>query len=442
MKKPDLSFSREMRYHLSMVKKERTRALAWSLAALAAGLGMNVYFYSLQGAKGLYLWNQTGLFRTLILAALIPLSVALLTLPLEKLASRIPAKLGRGLSLVLSFLVILGSLGLTGFFIAKPRMGELMQVRLTLVDPAKPLSPYSGSLPEAAMSSQATESASAEAAPGGAVQPLLRLSFSSDPHWGVETADPQARKDILASVAEHKPDVFFMLGDTVETGSNSSEWNQALMDISAIAPKVPLRPLMGNHDALFGGQYLYKKAFFPAEFSPDSGSPYYFSLKGEAATVLALNLPWGTEELKGAQMRWIEKTLSEADPSKPVIVLSHSFFYASGYDDPELDKPWYDHYQNIPSLSPLFERHGVDLVVSGHNHYQELLEHNGVHYAVVGAMGGKPDPAPAYVSPASQWIAVGTFGRLDVDVFGDFLALTFRNAVGDPLREERITLAP
>ncbi|TXT41717.1 MAG: hypothetical protein FD137_2670, partial [Spirochaetes bacterium] len=95
-----------------MAKKERVRVIAWSLVALASGLGMNAYFYSLQGAKGLYFWNQTGLFRTLLAAPLIPLSIALLTFPLEKLGTRIPAKTGRGISLVLSFLVILGSFGL------------------------------------------------------------------------------------------------------------------------------------------------------------------------------------------------------------------------------------------------------------------------------------------------------------------------------------------
>jgi UDP-2,3-diacylglucosamine pyrophosphatase LpxH len=424
-----------------MAKKERVRVIAWSLVALASGLGMNAYFYSLQGAKGLYLWNQTGLFRTLLVSALIPLSVALLTFPLEKLGTKIPAKVGRGISLALSFLVVLGSLGLTGFFIAKPRMGELMQVRLNLVDPAQPLVSISGPGSEAAMTDSSSQAEKAPQ-PGSEpdAMPRLRLSFSSDPHWGVESANPQARKDILASVAEHKPDLFFMLGDTVETGSNAAEWNQALMDLSAIIPKVPLRPLMGNHDALFGGQYLYKKAFFPAGFSSDSKSPYYYSLRGDAATVLVLNLPWGTEELKGAQEKWIKATLETADKSKPIIVLSHSFFYASGYDDPELDKPWYDHYQNIPALSPLFEKYGVDLVISGHNHYQELLEHGGVTYVVVGSMGGKPDPAPAYVSPASKWIAVGTYGRLDVDIYPDALGLTFRDADGDPLHEKRIAL--
>lgn len=423
------------------ISPAQKRVLIWSLVSLVLGLGMNIYFYSLEGAKGLYVWNQTGLFRSILLASFIPASAAILSFPLEKLKSKALSKIMRGTSLMLSLVVSLGAIGLTSFFIAKPRMGSLQNVRISLVNPGEgiqrnirdSLSFSSGTSTQFS----AVQALSTDVAPVAAA-PLLRMSFSSDPHWGVDTANASARTNVLASIAEHRPDVFFLLGDTVETGSNVSEWNQALIDISSLMPKVPLRPIMGNHDALFGGQYLFKKAFFPKDFSSDSGSPYYYSIADEAATIIVLNLPWGTEEYRGAQKKWLEKTLVSANRAKPIIVLSHSFFYASGYDDPDLDKPWYDHYQNIPAIVPLFERFGVDLVVSGHNHYQELLEKNGIHYAVIGSMGGKPDPAPLYNSPASEWIAVATFGRLDVDVGATELELTFRDELGKALHSKRI----
>lgn len=391
-------------------------AIIWSLVALAACAAANIYHYSLQGAVGLYRWNNTPLFRSILISGLIPLTIALLSLPLSRLAKKTAGRIARGIALSISVIVIIGSVGLLAFFIAGPRLGQLDDARLQLVNPSNGISadPVSG---------------------------LLRLSFSSDPHWGTDTANARARTELLSSVAEYRPQVFFMLGDTVETGSRVDQWNKALADLEAIVPAVPLRPLMGNHDALFGGQYLYRKAFFPASFSSDSGSPYYYSIDAGAATLVIQNLPWGTENFGRRQRTWLEKTLKAADPSKPIIVASHSFFYASGYDDPELDKPWYDHRENIPAVTPLFERYGVDLVVSGHNHYLELLEHNGVRYAVAGAMGGKSDPEPSYLSPASKWIAVGTFGRLDVEVSGSDVALFYRNEKGEVLREERFSAA-
>jgi len=353
---------------------------------------------------------------------LFPLGLLAISLPLEKLKHKFHSKIMRGFSLIASFLVSLASLGILAFLIATPRMGTMRQSEISLVNPSIRLE-----LPKRAGESDVA---------------LLRLSVGSDPHWGTEKTDTSARSNILASVAEHRPDIFFILGDVVETGSSVSSWNAALADLSAIVPKVPLRPLMGNHDALFGGQHLYKKAFFPEDFSSDSGSPYYYSIETSAATLVVLNLPWGTENFNKTQRDWLESVLSIANPLKPLIVFSHSFYFASGYDDPKLDKPWYDHYQNIPVVTPLFERYGVDLVVSGHNHYMEYLEHRGVRYAIVGAMGSKSDPAPTIVSPASKWIAVATFGHLNIDVLKHEIVLEFKDQLGKTLHEERFRYLP
>jgi len=414
------------------------RVLVYSAIALVVCLAMNIYHYSLEGAKGLYLWNRTGMFRALLLMGFIPGSIALLSFPLEKLKSKKVSRYARGTAIALSILVALASAGILALLVVGPRQGTVEPAKLQLIDPSKGL--------KTAVTDQAAfRSADAAAAPAGSVpagaavssSPSLRLSFSSDPHWGTDTSNAGARMSILADVAEHAPDAFFMLGDTVETGSSSVQWNFALADLEAVIPKVPVRPLMGNHDALLGGQYLYRKAFFPEGFSSDSGSPYYFRLNSAAATIIAVDLPWGTENFGRRQRNWLENALKSADPAKPLIVLSHSFFYASGYDDPNLDKPWYDHYQNIPALVPLFEKYGVDLVISGHNHYQEYLENKGIRYAIIGAMGGIPDPAPSHVSPASKWIAVGKPGRLDVDIYGKEVVMTYRDESGNPLHEER-----
>ena len=419
------------------LKPPQKRALLWAIVAFVACLAMNAYHYSLEGAKGLYLWNRTGLFRALILMGFIPASVAFLSFPLEKLKSKLPSRLCRGISIGLSLLVTVASIGILIFLIAGPRMGKLEPARLSLIDPAGGIVALREG--QAAFLSSDTSASKEQVASGNPEtdKVLLRLSFSSDPHWGADNADMGARLSVLASVAEHKPDAFFMLGDTVETGSKAEMWDFALSDLEAVIPKVPLRPIMGNHDALFGGQYLYKKAFFPSSFQTDSGSPYFYSIKADAATILVLDLPWGTEEYRGRQRSWFENALKTARPEKPIIVLSHSYFYASGYDDPDYGKPWYDHYQDIPAIAPLLEQYGVDLVVSGHNHYQEFLEHKGVRYAIIGAMGGKSDPNPTYVSPASKWLASGKHGRLDADITSAGIVLSFRDETGALLHEER-----
>jgi len=408
-------------------------ALYWAFGALVLCLGMNAYHYSLEGAKGLYLWNRTGMFRALILMGFVPIGFAILSVPLDKLKRKTPAKIFRGTAIFLSILVGLASLGFLGFLILGPRNGTLEQARIILVDPSKGIGRI-----DTEGASFSTSGKAADIAKAKTPAASLRVSISSDSHWGAKSSNPSARSAILASIAEHRPDVFFMLGDTVDTGSKVEQWNSALYDLESIMPKTPLRPLLGNHDALFGGQYLFKKAFFPKGLSSDSGSPYYYSIADKAATFIILDLPWGTEEFKGAQKGWLVATLKKADKTKPIVVLSHSYFYASGYDDPDLDKPWYDHYQNIPAIVPILKEYGVSLVVSGHNHYQEFLQQDGISYAIIGAMGGIPDPSPAHMSPASKWLAVSTFGRLDIDFYEGRMVLSFRDSDGALLHEETI----
>lgn len=425
----------------------RTMFIA-ALVALVLAIVMNAYHYSLEGARGLYVWHPLLVLKILLFMGLVPISIAIVSLPLEKLARKWPMLVMRWISMAASILVGAVSIALLAFLIIVPRIGSLEAARLKLIDPAKGIQAQGTQL-TASFSAGTTEKGAAQ--PGIALQqsqaaaqksnaaaqvrspldmPLLRLSFSSDPHWGANTSNAQARTQILESIAQRKPDAFFMLGDTVETGNSAVQWNFALSDLEALIPQVPVRPLLGNHDALFGGQYLYRKAFWPASFRSDSGSPYYWSIDAGAATIVAVDLPWGTENFGARQRAWLEKTLAAADPHKPLIVLSHSYFYASGYDDPDFGSPWYDHYQNIPALVPLFEKYGVDLVISGHNHYQELLAHNGIAYAIIGSMGGIPDPEPSYRSPWSQWLAVSAFGWLDVEVLPARLVLVFRDEQG------------
>ncbi|HOX11939.1 MAG TPA: metallophosphoesterase [Spirochaetales bacterium] len=269
--------------------------------------------------------------------------------------------------------------------------------------------------------------------PSGDGGPYLRLAFSSDPHWGREQSDEAARTRILTSVDAGDYDAFFLLGDISEQGFPESGFREAALDLETYLTRVPVRPMMGNHDALVNAAGRWARYFFPSGHSSDSGSPLYYRIDAGRAHILVLNLLWGEEDFDHAQRAWLTEQLESIPRQDAVVVLSHCYFYASGYDDPESGSPWYDHPGTIREVVPLLETYGVDLAVSGHNHYQELLEHNGVTYAVIGAMGGVPDPAPTYRSPASRWIRVSTFGFLEARFYPDRIELAFRDAAGGEL---------
>lgn len=265
------------------------------------------------------------------------------------------------------------------------------------------------------------------AADGG---PYLRLALSSDPHWGRKESDAEARTRILKTVDAGGYDAFFILGDIAEMGFPEEGLREAAEDMERLLPAVPVRPLLGNHDALVNGAGRWKAYFFPEGQSSDSGSPFYYRVDAGRAHILVLNLLWGEEDFDSDQRDWLTEQLKSIPREDTVLALSHCYFYASGYKDPETGSPWYDHPGTIREVVPLLEEYGVDLAVSGHNHYMELLERNKVHYAVIGALGGLPDPEPSYRSPASQWMRTSTFGFLEVEFYPDRLDLTFRDPAG------------
>jgi hypothetical protein len=101
---------------------------------------------------------------------------------------------------------------------------------------------------------------------------------------------------------------------------------------------------------------------------------------------------------------------------------------------------WFDSAALIRDLAPMLEKGGVDLVVSGHNHFMEYLEAPGTGkpatgYAIVGTMGGKMDPVRTHVSDCSKWYLADQTGFLDVDLSGGRMKLTFRDETGKPLHE-------
>jgi len=83
----------------------------------------------------------------------------------------------------------------------------------------------------------------------------LRVAFSSDPHFGRPESNTEATKAIIRSVNEAVPafHAFFVLGDITEYGFVEAQW-QISREVFSLSTKVPIIPLMGNHDDLMNGR--------------------------------------------------------------------------------------------------------------------------------------------------------------------------------------------
>jgi hypothetical protein len=275
--------------------------------------------------------------------------------------------------------------------------------------------------------------------PPGKGQPL-HFAVGSDSHFGASTARHDLTGKMLQQISDpaHGYQMFFLLGDKVELGFDDSHWQEAIQALSATTSTMPTRPLVGNHDTLFGGLNLDQEYMYPQQMDVKSGSSRWQRIDVNDVHFLMLDLEWGTQSYSAEQAAWLEKQLSLIPREDWCIVMSHCFYYSSGGYWGLWD--WYDEKDTISELAPLFEKYGVDLVFSGHNHLLELLQKNSVTYAICGAFGGQPDPERSYVSPASIWYQGGSPAAfLDVTLTADNATITFRDPDYNQLKSLTVT---
>ena len=95
----------------------------------------------------------------------------------------------------------------------------------------------------------------------------------------------------------------------------------------------------------------------------------------------------------GSQAAWLAGELARSTAAVKIAVFHHPPFTVGLHEDSvEVRRRWV----------PLFEQHGVDLVLNGHNHGYEHSVVNGVHYVVSGGGGASLYPCV----DDEPWLAV------------------------------------
>jgi hypothetical protein len=123
---------------------------------------------------------------------------------------------------------------------------------------------------------------------------------------------------------------------------------------------------LGNHDE--SNQRFY-------QYFNMNGEEYYRLRKGDAS-FYALNSTY----MDKRQLKWLEDELTK-DQSKWKIAFFHHPPYSSGKKHGSEEK-----IREV--LEPLFIKHGVDVVFTGHEHFYERIKpQKGIYYFVTGAGG-------------------------------------------------------
>lgn len=195
---------------------------------------------------------------------------------------------------------------------------------------------------------------------------LLRIAVVGD--VGHAGGREQATARAVARAARLRPyDALVLLGDNVYPRGDPGR-----LDDTVFTPFAPildsgarLLPILGNHDVMDG---------HAAGNVERLGMPgrWYSARLGD---VLFVGLD--STDLSAEQLKWFDRTLAETTAAWKVVALHHPP-YSAGYHGSD------DEARRL--VAPIVERHGVQLVLSGHEHdYQRSRPMDGVTYIVSGA---------------------------------------------------------
>lgn len=176
---------------------------------------------------------------------------------------------------------------------------------------------------------------------------------------------------IAALQGETGYDGLLLLGDNVYPNGDPRRLPETVFEPFApvLERGAALMAIVGNHDVRDGHGLPQIRAL-------GMGGLWWAKTFGDALFIgLDSNQPDNP-----TQLRWLERTLATSRSNWKIVSLHHPP-YSAGYQGSSLDVR--------EAFTPIFERYGVQLVLSGHDHdYQRSVPIGGVTYVVSGAAAG------------------------------------------------------
>jgi len=199
----------------------------------------------------------------------------------------------------------------------------------------------------------------------------------------------------VARAMAKQNDVSFLLhaGDVVEQ-PNPERWQDFFSAGLEMIAKTPLYPINGNHD-------LHNPEFKKYFSLPNDD--YWYSFDYGSVHVIALDVVSSLGN-GSPQYRWLINDLENAQDMPWKVVFLHYPIYSSYA--PISDEPRTEIQRD---LVPIFEKYGVNIVFSGHEHQYDHYVKNNTHYIITGGGGS----AAIYPCP-NRWNAPYHFIRVSV----------------------------
>lgn len=246
-----------------------------------------------------------------------------------------------------------------------------------------------------------------------------RVRFTAVGDFGMGN---EVQRTVAKAMLAREPQLFLGLGDVAYGRGTERELQENLfLPMAGLLAQVPLFAALGNHEYLTQqGQPYLDNLHLP--HSPSGGERYYSFAWGpvhffalDSSCVIGMASPERCSP--AAQAQWLEQELSNSRAPWKVAFFHHPP-WSSGVHGSE------DEVRRL--FAPLFERHGVDLVLTGHDHHYErtvpMLGEGpapegtrGVTYLVVGTGGASLRPLPGERPAWSTLRNDSTHGFLEVE---------------------------
>ena len=195
-----------------------------------------------------------------------------------------------------------------------------------------------------------------------------------------QSADYGVWKNTAMPAWERNKDAqfFINIGDLVDNGQSGYQWNAWFEGCEDMIRQIPLVPLDGNHEMYDLNWQMHLPVSYTTLFDlPKNGLPEYpdqfysFDYGDIHFTVLDTQfteLKDFEPDLLKDEVAWVKKDLEKTE-KKWKIVLMHKDVLQYGFNPetrPETREEGFSEEGKI--FMPLFDRYGVDIVLSGHLH--------------------------------------------------------------------------
>ncbi len=206
------------------------------------------------------------------------------------------------------------------------------------------------------------------------------------------TGQYNVRDAYYAATGSAATDLILLLGDNAYDNGTDAEYQAKMFNVyDRILRNAPVWSTLGNHDGYSASSAAQTGPYYDIFSLPGagegggvpSGTEAYYSFDWGNIHFVSLNSYDVSRSVTGAMLTWLEADL-QANDKDWLVAFFHHPPYSKGSHNSDTETAMVEMRTNA---LPILERHGVDLVLSGHSHsYERSMLIDG-HYGTSGTFG-------------------------------------------------------